>query len=78
MYPFVLAVARKGDETYPGLSGAGGVGGPEPRGPEPRGPESGLQKFNNRNYRKSLYTNVTCGTMEVNQSKQKTKEEVKK
>jgi hypothetical protein len=26
MYPFVLAVARRGDEALPGRIGAGGVG----------------------------------------------------
>lgn len=37
MYPFVLEAARRGDETYPGLSGAGGVGGPKNLGPEEPG-----------------------------------------
>jgi len=37
-----------------------------------------IQKINNKKYGKSLHSTVNHGTMEVNQNKQKTKEEVKK
>lgn len=48
---FVLEAARRGDEGCSGLVGAGGVG-------------VQLQKFNNKNYRKSLRCNVIHAIIE--------------
>ena len=55
MYPFVLEVARRGDEALLGRIGAGGVG-------------VGLQIFNNKNCKKSLRATVNHAIIESNRS----------
>jgi hypothetical protein len=57
MYPFVLAVARRGDEAPSAESAAGGVG-------------VQLQKIKNKNYTKGLHSSVNRGMMESNREPQ--------
>ena len=56
MYPFVLVVARRGDEAPSAESAAGGVG-------------VQLQKIKNKKYKKHLCSSVNHGIMESNKYK---------